>query len=224
MLKRSGILGISGMSAHLQTLAMVMKTTSFSVTFDYRCPFARNVNEHVVAGLQAGATWEVTFLPFNLDETHVEEGEPSAFEDPVKVTNTLALQAGVVVRDTLPDKFLDVHLGLFRARHDESRDLRDKEVIGSVLESCGVDAAGVFDAMDEGWPLERVRQEHEKVVNDYQVFGVPTFILNDCAVFVRLMNRPKDGVRDPKEAVGFILDLIANNPDINELKHTTISH
>ena len=29
-------------------------TLSFGVTFDYRCPFARNAHEHLVAGLQAG--------------------------------------------------------------------------------------------------------------------------------------------------------------------------
>ena len=28
--------------------------TAFSVTWDYRCPFARNAHEHVLAGLDAG--------------------------------------------------------------------------------------------------------------------------------------------------------------------------
>ncbi len=49
---------------------------SFAVTWDYRCPFARNAHEHVVAGLEAGADWEVDFLPFSLNQMHVEEGDP----------------------------------------------------------------------------------------------------------------------------------------------------
>ena len=46
----------------------------FAVSFDYRCPFARNAHESVVAGLEAGRDWDVTFVPFSLDQMHVEEG------------------------------------------------------------------------------------------------------------------------------------------------------
>ncbi len=41
-----------------------MKTAEFSVTWDYRCPFARNANEHILTALQGGAEWDVTFIPF----------------------------------------------------------------------------------------------------------------------------------------------------------------
>ena len=51
-----------------------MPIAPFAVTWDYRCPFARNAHEHVVLGLAAGAPWDVTFLPFSLDQVHVEEG------------------------------------------------------------------------------------------------------------------------------------------------------
>src|SRR2546423_5362989 len=52
----------------------------FAVSFDYRCPFARNAHESVVAGLEAGRDWDVTFVPFSLDQIHVEEGEPAVWE------------------------------------------------------------------------------------------------------------------------------------------------
>ena len=38
---------------------------SFGLTYDYRCPFARLVHDHVVEGLRDGADWDVTFLPFS---------------------------------------------------------------------------------------------------------------------------------------------------------------
>ena len=38
-------------------------TTSFAVTFDYRCPFARNAHEAVVTGLREKRDWDVRFLP-----------------------------------------------------------------------------------------------------------------------------------------------------------------
>ena len=30
-------------------------TSAFAVTWDYRCPFARNIHEHLLTGLAAGA-------------------------------------------------------------------------------------------------------------------------------------------------------------------------
>ena len=41
-------------------------TRSFGLTYDYRCPYARIAHDHVIAGLRAGADWDVTFLPFSL--------------------------------------------------------------------------------------------------------------------------------------------------------------
>ena len=39
--------------------------TSFAVSWDYRCPFARNAHEHLVDGLRGGANWDVTWVPFS---------------------------------------------------------------------------------------------------------------------------------------------------------------
>src|SRR5215213_5383866 len=57
-------------------------TRAFAVSFDYRCPFARNGHEHLLAGLAGGADWDVTFLPFSLDQVHVAEGEPAIWDRP----------------------------------------------------------------------------------------------------------------------------------------------
>ncbi len=51
-----------------------MTTRSFAVTWDYRCPFARNAAEHVLDGLGAGADWDVRWVPFSLGQVHVAEG------------------------------------------------------------------------------------------------------------------------------------------------------
>ena len=51
-----------------------MAARTFAVSWDYRCPFARNAHEHVLEGIVAGADWDVTFVPFSLNQVHVEEG------------------------------------------------------------------------------------------------------------------------------------------------------
>src|SRR3954447_5005876 len=78
----------------------------FAVTWDYRCPFARIAHDQILDALDGGADWDVTFVPFCLGQVHVEDGEPDIWDPPADDTGLLALQAGVVVRDTDPDHFL----------------------------------------------------------------------------------------------------------------------
>ena len=199
-----------------------MTVSDFQVTWDYRCPFARNFCEHVVVALQGGAPWDVTFIPFSLDQVHVEEGEVDAWDNPGACRSLLAGQVGVVVRDKWPDKFLAAHVALFASRHDQGGDLRDEEVLREALTSVGLDADEVFAEIEAGWPLETFRKEHERVVADHRCFGVPTVIVGDSAVFVRVMDRPRGDADKARQTVERALDLLVRWPQLNEFKHTSI--
>ena len=195
----------------------------FSVSYDYRCPFARNAHEHVVEALRGGADWDVTFVPFSLSQVHVEEGGQPVWENPDKARDLLAIEAGLVVRDLYPQRFLDAHLALFAARHDRGLDLREEEVVREVLESAGVDAPAVLQVLGEGWPREEFRKAHEEAVTEHHVFGVPTFVVGDSAVFVRIMTRPAGDAELARRTIDHVLDLVDDHPELNEFKHTTIS-
>ncbi len=198
--------------------------TSFLVTWDYRCPFARNAHEHVVTALGAGADWKVAFVPFSLNQVHVAEGDLDVWDDPTRLPGLVAMQAGIVVRDRFPGRFPDIHLALFAARHERGLDIRKAEVVGGVLAEQGVDPAAVFAEIDDGWPLEAFRKEHEQVAADHNVWGVPTFVVDGQAVFVRLMNRPHGDADLARRTVERLLDLAVGWPELNELKHTSIPH
>lgn len=195
--------------------------TDFAVTWDYRCPFARNAHEHLLAALRDGAEWNVRFVPFSLGQVHVAEGEPDIWERPEDDTGLVALQAGVVVRDRWPDKFPDVHLALFALRHDEGRKFEEGE-IRRVLGEQGVDVDAVFAEIATGEPLIRVRDEHNVAAEEHEVWGVPTFLLGDAAVFVRLMDRPGDDAAHARRSIQRVLDLLTDAPELNEFKHTSL--
>jgi hypothetical protein len=197
---------------------------SFALTWDYRCPFARNAHEHVLSGLAAGADWDVTFVAFSLGQVHVEEGQPSVWDKPEQDGGILALQAGVVVRDNFAEKFPSVHRALFAARHDNALQLDDRAVIEGVLREQGVKPEEVFTHIDSGEALATVRGEHELYVASHNVWGVPTFIAGDQAVFVRLMDRSPLGT-DAATSVRTIertVDLVDGWTALNEFKHTSI--
>lgn len=191
---------------------------SIAVTFDYRCPFARNGHEAVVNALRDGADLDVRFLPFSLDQAHVEEGEPAAWERGPDEwgTGVLALLYGIAVRDTFPDRFLDFHIELFAARHDHGEKLGHEDVPRAVAAKVGLDPDAVAAEVNSGRPLKTLAAEHLEAVERWAVFGVPTFIEGDEAVFVRFMERGR--VDDLDRA----LDLLPWDR-LNEFKRTRIA-
>lgn len=192
----------------------------FAVTWDYRCPYARNLNEHIIVALAAGADWEVEFIPFSLSQVHAEEGQPDAWDDPDKAGDMLALQVGVVIRDRWADSWREVHLALFAARHDHDVDIREEEVLRQVLAEHDVDADQVFAEVADGWPMEVVRKAHEAAVNDRKAFGVPTLMVGNEAAFVRVMTRPQGDAEAARATIERLLHMVGEHPELNEVKHT----
>ena len=55
------------------------------------------------------------------------------------------------------------------------------------------------------------------------MWGVPTFIIGDAAVFVRVMTRPGADAVAARRTVDRVLDAVTGWPELNELKHTSIA-
>jgi 2-hydroxychromene-2-carboxylate isomerase len=190
---------------------------SVAVTFDYRCPFAYNGNAAAIAALRAGSDVEFRFTPFSLDQAHTEEGETPVWErDPSEWgTGTLALQYGIAARDAFPDQFFDAHLALFAARHDKGLKLGHEDVVRDAVREAGLDPDAVAEEVASGRPLKTLAAEHTEAVERWGVWGVPTYIEGDEAVFVRFMER---GRVDDLERT---LDMLQWSR-LNEFKRTRI--
>lgn len=190
----------------------------FALTYDYLCPFARVANETVVEALRDGASWEVTFVPFSLSEAHIGDGEPSVWDrspDADGVRGVRALAWSLAVRDKYPDAFLDFHLGLFAARHDGAADVDAERTLFETAAAAGLEPDAVAAVVAGGGPSATLEKEHTEAVDRWSVFGVPTFLAGDEAVFVRLMERH---LVDDVERV---LDMLTWS-NLNEFKRTTI--
>jgi hypothetical protein len=195
--------------------------TPFEVTWDYLCPFARNAHEHLVEALEAGASWDVQFRYFSLAQSHLDDGT-TVWDDPAAFPGVLAGLAGIVVREKLPESFLEAHTALFAARHDKGLDLRSPDVVADALGGIGLDGQAIVEEALSGWPVAQARQEHESAVKQWEVFGVPTFIAKDRAVFVRLMHRPRGDGELARATIDKVLDLFEDFPELNEYKFTQI--
>jgi predicted DsbA family dithiol-disulfide isomerase len=195
-----------------------MKT--FTVTYDYLCPFARIANESLVDAMEAGAQYDVSFKPFSLAQNHVEDDDVAVWDrgtSDAQGRGVVALFWSLAVRDGYPDLFPAFHKALFNAKHDDLVDIGDVEVLRAVASGVGLDPDEIATAVASGIPAKTLEAEHTALVEDLGVFGVPTFIAGEEAVFVRFMERHNHDDLDR------VIDMIAWT-NVNEFKRARIPH
>lgn len=193
----------------------------FAVTYDYRCPYGRIVHDHLYWGLQGGADWAVHFVPFCLGQTHVEPGEPDIWERPEQDSGLLALQLSVAIRDTQAERFLEAHHALYEHRHADAGNLRYLGLLLEVVSGVGVDALAARSELESGRPLATIREEHTTYARSHEVWGVPVFIQDDKAVFVRLLDRPNGDRTVARRTIERVIENISWD-SLNEFKHTSV--
>lgn len=197
--------------------------TSFDLSYDYRCPFAKNIHLHVLKALSAGANFDVHFVPWTLSQSSRAEGAPDVWNDPSFDPEHLSLAVSVSIRDQQPDLFLASHEALFRARHERAIRLVTIEEISDVLLPLGVDLDAVQHDVASRRPHEVIGKSYEEF-STYEAFGVPTFVVNGDATFVRYMTSPSNDAGASERIIEALLTLMANEPDLNEFKHTRLPY
>ncbi len=194
----------------------------FLLSYDYRCPFAKIVHLHVIEALRAGADFDVTFVPWTMSQGYRDEGALDEWDDPAGDSQLLSLAVSTSVQNLMPEKFLDVHEALFRARHDRAIRLVTESEIATALEGLDLDLAAIFDDVASRRP-HKVIGEWFREFERYDAFGVPTFVVDGDATFVRYMNPPTD---DPQASIALIESLVTLMSDqsaLNEFKHTKVA-
>jgi len=197
---------------------------SFRLNYDYRCPWTAVVHDTVLDGLDAGADWDVRFEPFSLGQVHVPDGGVPIWDRPADDSGMEALQVSVIVRDDHPQHFAAVHRDLFALRHSRGEQL-DRPHIDTVLTNAGLDPTVIWPRVDDGSALAVVRDEHTTQVKDLEVWGVPTFMIGDRAVFVRFMERSNGDGQLAIRRIDRVLEMIEDDgANLNEFKHTSLEH
>ena len=210
-----------GNGPHRSRVEEVVKP--FAVTWDYRCPFARNAHEHLIDALADGADWDVTFLPFSLTQTHVPEGGVPVWDDPAKATRPdrpgrRCGRAGPVPRTVPATSTAPCSPRAMTAVWT----CATSRVVADVLDRAGVSGDKVLAEVHAGAPIDEIRKAHEQAVNEWDVFGVPTFVIDGRAAFVRLMSRPGGDAALARRTIEGVVSLFDDQPDLNEYKFTKL--
>ena len=198
-------------------------TLSFAVTWDYRCPFARIVHDHVVEGLLDGADWDVTFVPFSLGQVHVDEGELPDLGAPRRrhrPAGPAGRRGGARHRPRpLPARAPGALRGPPRRRGPASATRPSSA-------SCSPRTASTptpcSPRSPPGEPLETVRDEHEPPRSRTSTCGAcppssPAAGPPSCASWTC----PVDAA-DARRSIERVVDLLTGWPELNEFKHTSL--
>jgi hypothetical protein len=194
---------------------------TFDLSYDYRCPFAKNIHLHVITALRAGADFEVTFVPWTMSQGYKASGAPDVWDDPARDPELLALAVSTSIRDQQPEHFLDAHDALFRARHERAIRLVTREEIKDALAPTAVDVVAAFDDVDSHRP-HKVIGESFREFERYEAFGVPTFVVNGDATFVRYMTVPNGEPAESIAVIDSLVTLMSTQSALNEFKHTKV--
>lgn len=194
---------------------------NFDLSYDYRCPFAKNIHLHVLAALEAGADFDVRFVPWTLSQGHRDEGAPDVWADPARDADLLSMAVGVSIHDQQPGVFRAAHGALFRARHERGIRLVDFDEIARALDGIDVDLDRVRADVESRRPHEVIANSYREFER-YEAFGVPTFVVNGDATFVRYMTGPTDNPHDSIKIIESLVSLMSSEPDLNEFKHTRL--
>jgi hypothetical protein len=194
---------------------------NFDVSYDYRCPFAKNIHLHAITAIRAGANFTVNFVPWTMSQGYKVPSAPDVWDDPARDAEHLSLAVSTSIRDLQPELFLDAHEALFRARHEHGIRLVTLEEIDAVVGPLGVNRDLVLDDLDSRRP-HKVIGESFRQFERYEAFGVPTFVVDGDATFVRYMTVPDGDARQSIKVIESIVNLIALDPALNEFKHTRV--
>ncbi|MEI6709651.1 MAG: DsbA family protein [Actinomycetota bacterium] len=193
---------------------------SFKLSYDYRCPFAKNIHLHAVSALKGGAELEIEFSPWTMSQNYRGEGAPDVWNDESKDAELLSLAISTSIRDQQPELFLNVHEALFRARHEKGIRLVSWEQIEPILAPLGVDSEMVKADVATRRPHEIIGKTFTEFTS-YEAFGVPTFVVNGDATFVRYMDEPESPEKSA-ELLQSLVALMSTQSALNEFKHTRL--
>ena len=163
---------------------------------------------------------EITWKPFSLEQVNQKIGpDYKAWDESDDDLNASlwGLRAGMAAKRQGEDAMRRYMPYLLRARHEERKDLGDKELLKSLARQAGLDIAQFEQDLNDRTTLDEIAASHTEAVEERGVFGTPTFVFeNGASAFLKVI-RP----RSPEEAAkafDSVVDVMQGVVFVGELK------
>ena len=197
-----------------------MAVVRCDIFYDYRCPFVYNAALWLNRVKEVwGNDLQVTWRYFSLEYANNPDGVEfitASEQDHQQPRGIWALRAGAAARRQGEEAFHRFHLNLLLARHEEQRNLEDTQVLVDVASVSGLDTQKFQQDICDRSTLRRIAEDHTSGIEQYGIFGTPTFVFENGATAFLKMLRPPQG----EEVAVFrhLITLMQDHPYVGELK------
>ena len=144
---------------------------------------------------QSGDQLDINWRGFLLEQVNNKQGPDwKVWEQPddYEFRGLWALRAGEAAKMQGEEVFQKFHIALLRARHEDRVNIGDRDVLMEVAGSAGLDLEKFRTDIDDPAVKERVVANHLEAVENYGVFGTPTFVFpNGAAAFLKMLKPPE---------------------------------
>ena len=163
---------------------------------------------------------EINWKPFSLQQVNQKIGpDYRAWEeaDDDLDGSLWGLRAGVAAKRQGEDAMRRYMPLLLKARHEERKDLGDKDLLKSLAKQAGLDMSRFGKDLEDRSTLDEIAASHKEAVEVKGVFGTPTFVFeNGASAFLKVI-RPKTP-QDAERAFDSVIDVMQNEIFVGELK------
>ena len=162
---------------------------------------------------------EINWKPFSLEQVNQKIGpDYKAWDEADDDLNgsLWGLRAGMAAKRQGEDAMRRYMPLLLRARHEERKDLGDKDLLKELAKQANLDMPRFEKDLDDRTTLDEIAASHTEAV-DKGIFGTPTFVFeNGGSAFLKLI-RPKSP-QDAEHAFDSLVNVMQSEMFVGELK------
>lgn len=156
-----------------------------------------------------GEELQLEWEPFLLVQVNSKEGpEWKAWEqmDDTVIADLLAMRAGQAARRQGDKLFGAFQLAMLKARHEDRKELSKEEVIMEAAQISSLDMPRFREDLADKGILKELGDSHTKAVEEYGVFGVPTFIFpSGNSAFLKTFVPPREEAVEVFDALSSVM-------------------
>ena len=127
------------------------------------------------------------------------------------------LRAGVAAQRQGDDAMRRYLLLLLKARHEERKDLGDQDLLKSLAAEARLDIPQFEKDLADRSILDEIAASHKEAVEEWGVFGTPTFVFENGASAFLKMIRPRTP-EEAEEAFDSVVRVMQSNITVGEIK------
>jgi len=131
-----------------------------------------------------------------------------------------ALQASKCAQKQGKNLFETFHMFLFEAFHREPKDTASEKVLEEIARKANLDVEKFLQDLRSEQSRQLVGQDHCEGKEKYQLFGVPTIIIDESRPFFLKLGKLHDSTEEQVAFFEELHDIIAKRPYLLEIKKT----